>query len=378
MPRKGENIYKRKDGRWEGRYQKCKDPDGKAIYGYVYARSYRDVKAKLAEAIRSKQSIPEESTEKNVLLFEIFALEWFDVRKTQIKLSTQNKYWNTLSSYILPLLGKRPLNTLTHDCIECYCNTLLSTGGSKGTGLSPKTVSDVLSIIRSILQYAGKKEVQIACDAKAIRIKKEVKNMRVLSRSEQDRLCQYLYANPDSYNIGILVSLFTGLRVGEICALRWEDISLDEQTIYIHHTMQRVQDRSSEKSKTRVIVTTPKSACSIRSIPLPANLVRFISSNISERTGYFLTGNNANFVEPRTMQNRLRKVLSASSIEPANYHALRHTFATRCIELGFDVKSLSEILGHASVNITMNLYVHPSMELKKSNMKRLSELLAVK
>lgn len=378
MPRKGENIYKRKDGRWEGRYIKSRTPTGKATYGYVYAKTYREVKTKLIECATLKSNLTIINPKVSSDLFEYVVIEWFEATKPQVKESTSNKYWNLLNSYILPTFGKKQLHDVTHDFIETQCNTLLTTGGLKGMGLSPKTVSDILSLIRSILQFATQKGKCISCNAHSIQIKHQAKEMRVLSRVEQEKLCQYLYSDLDACNIGILVCLFTGLRVGEICALRWEDISFSDQTIHVHQTLQRIQDRNSSERKTKIVITTPKSACSIRTIPIPNDLIGLLASHKISLTGYFLTNSEQEFLEPRTMQNRFKRALKKSSIAPANYHSLRHTFATRCVELGFDVKSLSEILGHASVNITMNRYVHPSMELKKENMQRLSVLLAVK
>lgn len=199
----------------------------------------------------------------------------------------------------------------------------------------------------------------------------------MFNRTEQSRLCQYLYANLNAPNLGILICLFTGLRLGEICALRWEDISLSERTIHVHQTMQRIQTGCAAGPRTKVIVTTPKSPCSIRTIPLPDDIAAVIAGVRSSAIGYFLTGREDQSIEPRTMQNHFKRVLNACAIDTANYHTLRHTFATRCVELGFDVKTLSEILGHASINITMNRYVHPSMELKRENMQRLSVLIAV-
>lgn len=378
MPRKGENIYKRKDGRWEGRYIKSKSLAGKATYGYVYAKTYRDVKAKLHNAVAScsqKNNIPlTTSTD----CFSSIASEWFDNIMPQVKESTANKYRNLLQSYILPIYGEQTLDHITFDFIESQCNNLLLRGGRNGTGLSSKTVTDSLSVVRSVLKFAIRKGKVVPCDGSAVQIKQTVKPMRILSKTEQERLCSYLSSEIDPCNIGILVCLFTGLRVGEICALRWEDISFSEQTLYVHQTLQRIQYNSGSVKKTRVVLTTPKSACSIRTIPVPEPLIKILGDYQTSKKGYLLTNSESCFIEPRTMQNRFKKALENSEIESANFHALRHTFATRCVELGFDVKSLSEILGHATVNITMNRYVHPTLEMKKENMKKLSALFAVK
>ena len=310
--------------------------------------------------------------------FECIAMEWFQTIRPQVKESSSNKYWNLLNSYVLPAFGVKPLCDITHDFIEEQCNLFLTEGGLKGNGLSAKTVSDILSLIRNIMQFAAKKGNIISCDAQSIQVKRQIPEMRVLSRAEQEKLCQYLYSDLDACNIGILVCLFTGLRVGEICALRWEDISFSDHTIHVHQTLQRIQNRANNKQKTKIVITTPKSACSIRTIPVPNDLIVILASYKASSKGYILTNCEQTPLEPRTMQNHFKRALQKSGIAPANYHSLRHTFATRCIELGFDVKSLSEILGHASVNITMNRYVHPTMELKQENMQRLSTLLAVK
>lgn len=379
MPRKGENIYKRSDGRWEGRYIKSRHPTGKAQYGYVYAKSYREAKTKLAHAVRACNisEINAHKNEKSINLREL-AAEWMSLRHSRMKESTQVKYQNLLNAYVLPTIGERLVEELTNEYLETFCNELLCSGGVKQSGLSPKTVSDVLSLIRNILRYAGDSGRTPGCDARSITIKQDSKEMRILNRSEQERLCQYLRSNPTPMNMGILLCLFTGLRVGEICALHWEDISLCERTLHIHQTMQRIQVPESLSSKTKVIVTTPKSPCSVRIIPIPDDLVNELYRQECLHEGYFLTASDQAFIEPRTMQNHFKRVLLECSICEANFHSLRHTFATRCVELGFDIKTLSEILGHASVTITMNRYVHPSIELKRDNMERLSALFAVK
>ena len=169
-----------------------------------------------------------------------------------------------------------------------------------------------------MLHLAVKLDISVSCDVQAVTVRQEQADIRVFTHNEQAVLCRYLLSDFSLKNAGILLCLFTGIRVGELCALRWENICLQDRVLCVQHTM------------------------------------------------------------PRSMQNHFKRVLQCCAIAPANFHALRHTFATRCVELGFDLKSLSEILGHANVNITMNRYVHPSMELKRDHMQKLSSLFAVK
>lgn len=379
MPKKGENIYKRKDGRWEGRYIKERTITGKIQYGYVYAKTYTETKKKLVDSICKQENHLVVSKEiKNKDSFKIVATEWITFIQPQVKESTLVKYQNLLSAYLLPYFGTKQIMEITNDMVEVYCNYLLTNGGKKRKGLSSKTVTDILSVLRSILKFASKTRKHISYETISVSIKQNRKELKVLTRKEQDQFCKYLYSHLNNRNIGILICLFTGIRLGELCALCWEDISLSEKTIYVHQTMQRIQDKSNTDKKTKVVVTTPKSSCSIRMIPIPDDLVTIINQISVPHEGYFLTGSKEKFIEPRTMQNHFKKVIRQSSLHDVNYHCLRHTFATRCVEFGFDVKSLSEILGHASVNITMNRYVHPSIELKRENMQKLSSLLAVK
>lgn len=376
MSKRGENIYKRKDGRWEGRYIKNRTTGGKAIYGYVYAHSYKETRSKLQDAIRdwhsSEQACQEETETTD---FQSLAEEWFCHMKPLVKESTYRKYCNLWQSYIRPQLGHMQIPDISQSILEEYCTALLTSGGSKGEGLSAKTVSDTMSLIRCVLQFCISKKIVVSCDTRMITVKQCTKKMRVLTVKEQQILCNHIYSDLSPQNVGVLFCLFTGIRVGEICALKWEDISFSENTVHIHQTMQRIQIDETE-NKTKIIITTPKSTCSIRTIPLPDELISVLKTVRGSASGYFLTGSDKRWIEPRTMQYHFKSLLKRCKIEDANYHALRHTFATRCVELGFDVKSLSEILGHASVNITMNRYVHPSMNLKRKNMERLSGLFS--
>lgn len=381
MSRRGENIYKRKDGRWEGRYVKG-HINGKSKYGYVYAKTYKEVKEKLSAvsgtvgemeraAVTVSKTLPE-------IKFRSAAEEWLESLKPQLKESSIVKYRNILTKYLLPRFDDALIDTITREDIENYIKELLYTGGYGGAGLAPKTVLSIVSVMKNVLEHASQYGKYDVVNIRKISIKQASKPMRILSISEQQRLSRYLCENPTLTNLGILVCLYTGIRVGEICALKWEDISFDEQCLYIHRTMQRIQNDKEAESKTSIIISAPKSDCSIRKIPLPDELFKFLIAARHPENTYFLTGLEDSFIEPRTLQNRFKAAIQICAIQDVNFHALRHTFATRCVELGFDIKSLSEILGHASVNITLNRYVHPSMDLKQKNMNMFSDFITVR
>ena len=375
MSRKGENIYKRKDGRWEGRYLK-RTPDGKTRYGYVYALSYREVKSRLQKAAALWQINPPRE-KKDELILSAVAERWERNIGHQVKESTFVKYHQIIVKHLLPALGDVNVENMTHELIESFASNLLRGEGKTKRPLAPRTVADILCVLRSILRFARCGGATVPCDGSSVRMRRPRVDIRVLSRQEQDEICRYLYENINPRNVGLMLSLFAGLRVGELSALRWEDISLEDRTVSIRQTMQRIQNLDPEGPRTQVVVTAPKTITSIRTIPLPDDLVRLIASLPGEHRGFFLTGEEDVFVEPRVMQYCFRRVLQKCDLKYANYHALRHTFATRCVELGFDVKCLSELLGHSTVTMTMDRYVHPTMEHKREHMQRLSELMSL-
>lgn len=373
MPRKGENIFKRTDGRWEGRFIK-NHIGGKAVYGYVYGKSYKEVKAKKSAAISELSAKSETfSNAMNTLTMEAIANKWLDNLKAARKESTIVKYQNQLKSHIIPYLGLRKINDISNDDIVTFIHYLLSK-----KKLAPKTVSDILSRIKSIRKHAIMHGYDVRFHPECIVIPQPIGKIRVLSFTEEAALIAYLEDHPGLTSLGILVCLFTGIRLGELCALKWSDISLAEKELHIKRTMQRLKnlDESAEK-KTYISIDEPKSKCSIRTIPIPDTIIdALLKAYVS--SGYLLTGSVHKFVEPRTMENRFKVILAECGISDANYHALRHSYATRCVEAGVDIKALSEMLGHANVNITLNRYVHPTMQFKHENVKKLSELFVVK
>ena len=378
MPRKGENIFYRKDGRWEGRYKKGAK-DGKTQYGFVFGKTYEEAKATrdAAKAAFESRMVSPPFANAPPDSFRLLSDEWLQFLKPQIKTSSLNKYANVLDSFLIPEFGSLSITAINRNLVLSMITRLLHTGRKDGAGLSPKTVSSIYSVLKNVLDYAVReKKIQVS-DIRNIPIKQSQKQLRVLSNTEQRVLSLYLLDHLTPCHLGILVCLYTGLRLGEICALKWKDISFCEQELYVSRAMQRIQCLHDREQRTEIQISVPKSSCSVRRIPLPDELFQLLVKERKEDEAYILTGTGDKFIEPRTLQNHFHSVLKECNISNAHFHSLRHTFATRCVELGFDVKSLSEILGHSSVNITMNRYVHPSKELKQRNMNMLSNLLAV-
>lgn len=376
MPRKGENIFKRQDGRWEGRYIKARNGK-KAVYGYVFGKSYSEVKKKKSEALRSidsdKTQLKKPVQAKNPI-FEHVVCQWLEELKPVRKHSTIVKYASQLKNYIIPVFGNMALNNITNEDIVLFSKKLLSQVRN-GQKLSHKTVADILSRMKSIRRFALLHGYEVNYIPNVVKIPQQQGTIRILTFEEERKLINHIKNNFDLTALGILLSLFTGLRIGELCALKWSDFSFTDKELYVQRTMQRLHNFSENSAyKTVIEIDTPKSPSSIRKIPIPEQLMNYLQSSYIEGA-YILSGSRNNFVEPRTMENRFKRILKKCGVEKINFHVLRHTFATRCVELGFDVKSLSEILGHANVNITLNRYVHPSMELKHANMNKLNRFI---
>jgi len=373
MSKKGENIYKRKDGRWEGRYVRFYDENEKAKYGYIYGKTYSDVKQRLLEkkALSAKQTV---SLAKCGVLYNDILDAWLQSSRINTKESTYARYSHLIDTHIRPQLGKYQLSKISTQLIEGFIERKLTCGRvDKGGGLANKTVTDILTVVKSTMEYARYNNYDVSCNLSKLTVKKKEKEMRVLCQAEQEALIRVLVDDMDLYKFGVLLSLYTGIRIGELCALQWEDVNIANSTLKVRKTMQRIKETNvGAASKTKIVITEPKSECSIRDIPLPPFIKEMAQQFAGVPKAFVLTGDRNKFVEPRTMQNRFKTYVKESGINDANYHALRHTFATRCVEVGFEIKSLSEVLGHSNVNITLNRYVHSSFELKCANMSKLA------
>lgn len=326
MPRTGSNIYKRKDGRWEGRYPKGRNTNGKLVYGYVYAKTCAEVKKCLSA---SPQEVMK-SVSRTRSVSET-AEQWLSVMALKVKPSTLADYEATVRLHILPKLGQTEIGKLTAASISEFAQTKLQYGRTDGNGgLSPKTVRDILSVLKGILDYAISEKL-IKNSVAIVYPKQQQNAIRVLSNTEQSALREELLEETTIYKVGILLCLYTGLRVGEVCGLRWRDFSPGFDKLSIRRSMRRIKDKDGE-SKTKIIIDTPKTKSSLRDVPVP----RFLSpilQNLARNDGqYFLSTPESQLAEPRTMQNHFKRAIKAADISDANFHCLRHTFSTRCIE----------------------------------------------
>ena len=293
--------------------------------------------------------------------------------RTKVKPSTCSTYETTVTKHILPAFGSTPLADLTEEAIsdflreKCY--------PPQGEPLAPATVRSIVTTFRGILTCAAGEGWQTVSPSCVHRPAQSAEEARTLTPEEEGRLKDHCRANMDRTCLGILLCLFTGLRIGEICAMKWGDLSLDGEVLTVRRTIQRIRNpaytgQPGEK-KTIVIFDAPKSKCANRCIPIPARLLPYLKQYQGPEDAFLLTGTASAWMEPRTLQNCFKKILAEAGISPINFHALRHTFATNCIEQGFDVKALSRILGHSDVSVTLNTYVHPSVSTMRAYMNRL-------
>ena len=287
-----------------------------------------------------------------------------------VKESTYALYRRNIESHILPHIGGLKLSQITSQCLTNFANDLLTHGRCDGKGgLSSKTVQDICTLMGSILEYA-KREYKVNVSLETPTVKVPEKEMRVLSLDEQRKLEIYLFSSLDLIAIGCLLSLYVGLRIGELSALKLSDFDFSNGTLRITKTMQRVKNFDPEiKTKTKIIIDSPKSKKSVRTLPVPGFLLEIIKKRYGSvpPCAYFLTASISRYKEPRRVEYQFKKITDKCNLKAVNFHALRHTFATRLTEHGTDVKTLSELMGHANIKTTLK-YMHSSEQQKRAVM----------
>ena len=362
------NIYKRKDGRFEGRIPLGYDNKGRLKYRYLYSKNLTELKEKMLSAY-AESGNPTSNTCGKTL--RELCCEWLASAKLRVKHSSYCCYEKLINKHVIPYFEDIGYGELGTPIINAFAEYKLKCGKINGKGgLSAKSVHDILVVMRSVAKYA-EREYGYRNPMRNISMpKSENKETDVFNKDERGRLQNYLQSNLTESNLGTLLAMYSGLRIGELCALMWNDIDFENGVVRVSKALQRVSDKSGDR-KTVITVTTPKSKTSVRNIPVPAFVLDILKQNKRCDSNFILSGTNKP-IEPRTMQNRFKSVLKECGIRSANFHLLRHTYATVCIESGFDAKTVSELLGHSNVNITLNRYVHSSMEMKKKCVDRLN------
>lgn len=369
MPKTAKYIYKRKDGRWEARYPVGKNANGSTKYMSIYGRTYNEVKSLLYQSITFDCN----NYSRKKLLFSTLIDSWMQMNSVKQKPSTKLKYEYLIENHIKPYLGGYDIKEIDELLINQFLKEKLSTGRLDHKGdLSNAYVKSMLLIIESALNYGVEQELCKKLKSPINRPSPEKTEINILTEADQLKLENALKTDHSLEKIGILISLNMGLRIGEICALRWKDIDLVNNILHVRHTITRVKNTNPNISaKTILIMDTPKTKTSIRDIPITSKMYNILSIARFSATSDFVVSVSPSFVSPRTFEYRFHKKLKECNMSQINYHALRHTFATRCIEKGVDIKTLSEILGHSSVSITLNTYVHSSMTLKRQQLEKL-------
>lgn len=363
MARHGENIRKRKDGRWEARYLIYSREKGKKQYRSVYGRTYEEAKERVTAERNGlgghlKGLLTRKAAAQEKIFFADMAEKWLLEVKDTKKLSTYAKYSLIYQVYLKETLQETELSKITETLV----------GEKISDPLSESIKKSIYCVLNQVLKYASRNYYIIIPSIKRPVFYMRKKTVSVFSWKEQALLFSVLRQEPDIFKTAVLLCLYTGLRLGEVCALKWEDVDFGNRLIVVRRTVQRLYVEG-YATKTALLESEPKSAHSRREIPLSAPAVDLLV-RIQNQQEYVFGRDKP--LEPRTLQYHFKKLLKESMLPHKNFHALRHTFSTNCIEKGTDVKSLSEILGHSDVQITLNRYVHPSMDTKRRYLDVLS------
>ena len=351
------STYLRRDGRWESRFS-LGVVNGKRQSKSFYGRTREEAEGKLISTVLGNAS----ATETEMTVREL-CCEWLSVSSHRVKLSTLANYRMKIEKHIIPQFGEMMCYEVTSKMAYGFMQDKLD------NGLSARYVADIMVLLKTVFKYA-QREYNIANPFCNIVMPKCSKSeVRLLNDNEQKKLRGYLNEHNNSITLGITLALAMGLRVGEVCGLMWSDIDLKKRILTVNRTVQRVSVYDGD-SKTKVIVSPPKSQTSAREIPIPAGVFSILKNMQGDDEHYIISGSTKP-VEPRTMQYHFAKILKNVDLPSVKFHSLRHCMASAAIEAGFDVKTLAEILGHARIELTMNLYVHSNMDRKRRCMDKL-------
>ena len=287
------------------------------------------------------------------------AVAWKEYKRPYVKQSTMAAYLLILENHLLPAFGEN--DSLPEQSVQSFVLEKIE------CGLSVKSIKDILIVLKMVMKFGVKNEWMnyYEWDIK-YPTNSANKELEVLSVSNHRKILDHIQSHFTFTGLGIYISLSTGLRIGEICALKWNDINITEGTITVSRTIERIYMVEGEKKHTELVISSPKTKNSCREIPMSKELLAIVKplKKIVNDNFYVLT-NDEHPTEPRTYRNYYKRLMEKLDIPKLKYHGLRHSFATRCIEVGCDYKTVSVLLGHSNISTTLDLYVHPNMEQKK-------------
>ncbi|MDR1530576.1 MAG: site-specific integrase [Clostridiales bacterium] len=360
MENKKKGIYRRGDGRYEARFAAGNKGDGSKRYRSVYGKTQAEAGEKMRAALKDMESVrpvrPKTVSET--------LRAYMKARENSSKLSTQATYRGYLEQHIEPLLGTVRCDRLTLQHAQGFVDALLDRGLSVGAARS------IFSFMKTGLEYACPQE---ALDVVFPKYRKA--DVKFLSAQEQQLLeTAARESGADDY-VSTLLCLYTALRIGEMCGLKWEDVDFETGMLYIRRTVQRIRVAKPEPGapRTQLVFLAPKTESSVRSIPLPSALVSLLRKHRSEARSMFIVSCNGDPLEPRTLQNRFKKLLAKAGIRDVNFHAMRHTFVVRALENEVDIKTISEVMGHASPVVTMKRYAHSHEDHKRKKLEAMAK-----
>ena len=367
MGRRGENIYRRKDGRWEARLLLR---TGK--YKSFYGKTYKEAKLKMRlfqENAKNPIHTKKEKRMSTVALLE----EWLKNQESlNIKPLTYESYYHTMKKHILPFFEDEGSPYFSEESIAKFSKRLC-----ENISLADSSKKKVLTILKIALKDIVKNDYNAVGILEAAKLPRaERKEVEIFSKEEQRRLENAVLKAKDPCALGILLCLYTGIRLGELCALTWGDVDWEMNMIAISKTVSRVKTFQLDGNKTELQIGTPKSRDSMRKIPAP----HFIFDLFRERElclenkRIFIFSGQTTPMDPRKFQKLYKRILVSEHLPDRKFHAVRHTFATRGLELGVDIKTLSELLGHSSVSITLNTYAHSLLEQKRAAMEKFNAM----
>jgi len=388
MPKKGIGIYQRKNGIWEGQHYVGIDPlTGKRKKVTCYGKTEKETKEKLI-AIKSEINNGVYIV-KNKMTVRDWFIQWLDVYAApNVKQSTYVNYRLHINKRVIPILGYIKLREVRVDVLQRFFNEQYEHGGLKNKGpLSEKTIRNIYVMMYTAFKQAYQNGLILKNFVELVKIPKvKQKEMRVLSIEEHKKLVETIKTSNERWKVAILLAVSTGIRMGEVLGLQWQDIDEEKMLMKIRRTLNRLQSKDTSVSKTEIVIGYPKSDKSVRDIPIHHFLIGYLNEyrknreiekmsagDIYDDRGFIFCNEIGMPIEPRTMQDTFKRIIKKANIPDANFHALRHTFATRAIEDKMEIKTLSEILGHADVSTTLNKYAHSLPEQKRKMMKSMAK-----